>query len=338
MGRLINGEWHDQWYETKQHGGRFQRESSAFRNWVTADGAAGPTGESGFRAEPGRYHLYVSYACPWAHRALIFRRLKQLEDAISVDVVHWHMGKNGWELRPGDGATGDSLFGLDFLHQVYTRARADYTGRVTVPTLWDRQRETIVSNESADIIRMLNGAFDAYGDDSLDFYPEDLRPEIDAVNARVYETVNNGVYRAGFATTEDAYVEAYDALFGTLEDLEARLARQRYLAGDRITEADWRAFTTLLRFDPVYHGHFKCNKRKLSEYPNLYAYTRELYQVPGVAETVNMHHIKHHYYVSHDMINPTGIVPKGPEINYDAPHDRDRLVSAIQAGSQSRRG
>lgn len=328
MGRLINGEWRDQWYDTEKHGGRFQREDPAFRNWVTADGRPGPTGEGGFRAEPGRYHLYVSLACPWAHRTLIYRRLKQLEDAISVDVVHWHMAENGWELRAGDGATGDSLFGADYLHQIYTRAKPDYTGRVTVPTLWDKQGETIVSNESADIIRMLNSAFDAGHGPAPDFYPEDLRGEIDAVNKQVYETVNNGVYRAGFATTQEAYEEAYDALFETLDDLEARLSRQRYLAGDRITEADWRAFTTLLRFDPVYHGHFKCNKRKLSEYPNLYGLTRELYQVPGVAGTVNMHHIKHHYYVSHDMINPTGIVPKGPELDYDAPHGRDHLKAA----------
>lgn len=328
MGRLVNGEWHDQWYDTGKHGGRFRREDPVFRNWITADGSPGPTGEGGFRAEPGRYHLYVCYACPWAHRTLIFRRLKQLEAVISVDAVHWHMAGNGWELRAEDGATGDSLFGSDYLHEIYTRAKADYTGRVTVPTLWDRERQTIVSNESADIIRMLNSAFDAFGNAALDFYPEDLRGEIDAVNKRVYETVNNGVYRAGFATTQEAYEEAYDALFETLDALEARLSRQRYLAGDRITEADWRAFTTLLRFDPVYHGHFKCNKRKLSEYPNLFAYTRELYQVPGVADTVNMHHIKHHYYVSHDMINPSGIVPKGPETNYDAPHDRDRLPAA----------
>jgi len=325
MGRLINGEWRDQWYENEKRGGRFRREDSVFRNWVTADGSPGTTGEGGFRAEPGRYHLYVSWACPWAHRTLIFRSLKQLQDVISFDVVHWHMAENGWELRADDGATGDTLFGLDYLHQLYTRAKPDYTGRVTVPTLWDRERETVVSNESADIIRMLNSAFDAWGDSSLDFYPQDLRAEIDAVNATVYENVNNGVYRAGFATTQEAYEEAYDALFTTLDELESRLSRQRYLAGRRLTEADWRAFTTLLRFDPVYHGHFKCNKRRLSEYPNLFAFARELYQIPGVAETVNMRHIKHHYYVSHERINPTGIVPKGPDINFHAPHGRERL-------------
>jgi len=325
MGRLVDGIWHDQWYDTGSHGGRFKREDAVFRNWVTADGSPGPSGEGGFRAEPGRYHLYVSFACPWAHRTLIFRRLKKLEDVISVDVVHWHMAQNGWELKAQDGASGDSLFGSRYLHELYTRAKADYTGRVTVPTLWDRQRETIVSNESADIIRMLNSAFDEFGDARLDFYPQELRAGIDAVNGQVYENVNNGVYRAGFATSQAAYEEAYEALFGTLEELESRLARQRYLAGARLTEADWRAFTTLVRFDPVYHGHFKCNKRKLGEYPNLAAYTRELYQYPGVADTVNMHHIKHHYYVSHDTINPTGIVPKGPELNLDAPHGRDRL-------------
>lgn len=328
MGRLINGEWHDQSYDTGKQGGRFKREDAVFRNWITVDGSAGPSGDGGFKAEPGRYHLYVSYACPWAHRTLIFRKLKQLEDVISVDVVHWHMAENGWELKAGEGATGDSLFGADYLHQIYTRAKPDYTGRVTVPTLWDKERGTIVSNESADIIRMLNTAFDAYGDPDLDFYPEALRGEIDAVNKQVYDTVNNGVYRTGFATTQEAYEEAYDALFATLEELEQRLAKQRYLAGNRLTEADWRAFTTLLRFDPVYHGHFKCNKRKLAEYPNLSAYTRELYQVPGVADTVNMHHIKHHYYVSHTTVNPTGIVPKGPDIDFTAPHGRERLNAA----------
>jgi len=328
MGRLIDGEWHDQWYETQKHGGRFQREDPVFRNWITVDGSPGPSGEGGFEAEPGRYHLYVSLACPWAHRTLIFRKLKQLEEVISVDVVHWHMAENGWELKTGDGATGDSLFGADYLHQVYTRAKPDYTGRVTVPTLWDKERGTIVSNESADIIRMLNSAFDAYGDAARDFYPEDLRGEIDATNERVYETVNNGVYRAGFATSQRAYEEAYDALFATFDELEQRLARQRYLAGNRITEADWRAFTTLVRFDPVYHGHFKCNKRKLAEHPNLFAYTRELYQVPGVADTVNMHHIKNHYYASHKTVNPTGIVPKGPDIDFTAPHGRERLSAA----------
>lgn len=324
MGRLIRGTWHDQWYDTDRTGGRFEREDAVFRNWVTADGSPGPSGEGGFRAEPGRYHLYVSYACPWAHRTLIVRKLKRLEDVVSADVVFWDMGENGWEFRTVEGATGDSLYGSRYLHQIYTRAKPDYTGRVTVPTLWDKNRETIVSNESAEIVRMLNSAFDAYADADVDLYPRELRGEIDELNERIYRTVNNGVYRAGFATSQEAYQEAYEALFETLEDLEERLSRQRYLAGDRLTEADWRTFTTLLRFDLVYHGHFKCNKRKLSEYPNLFAYTRELYQVPGVADTVNLHHIKHHYYVSHKMINPSGIVPMGPDIDYAAPHGRDR--------------
>ncbi|RMD61696.1 MAG: glutathione S-transferase family protein, partial [Alphaproteobacteria bacterium] len=263
-----------------------------------------------------------SLACPWAHRTLIFRTLKRLQDLITVSVVHWHMGENGWEFRDGPGCTPDPIGGARYLHQVYTRARPDYTGRVTVPVLWDRHRDTIVSNESADIIRMFNRAFDAWGDASVDFYPEDLREEIDAINALVYDTVNNGVYKAGFATAQKPYEEAYDALFATLDELEARLARQRYLVGSRLSEADWRLFTTLVRFDPVYVGHFKCNKRRLIDYPNLWAYTRELYQMPGVAATVDMHHIKHHYYGSHKSVNPTGIVPKGPDIDFTQPHGR----------------
>ena len=319
MGKLVDGVWHDVWYDTKKSGGRFQRSDSAFRDWVTTDGS------SGFKAEPGRYHLYVSLACPWAHRTLIFRKLKRLEQAISVDVVHWHMAENGWEFGNQDGddaTTGDRLLGKDFLHQVYTTARPDYTGRVTVPVLWDKQRNTIVSNESAEIIRMLNSAFDEWGDAELDFYPEALRSEIEAVNEPIYHRVNNGVYKAGFATTQSAYDQAYAELFETLDELEARLGRQRYLAGEVITEADWRLFTTLLRFDPVYHGHFKCNLRRLVDYPNLWGYTRELYQVPGVAETVNLHHIKQHYYASHRSVNPTGIVPRGPEIDFSTPHGR----------------
>jgi len=327
MGLLVEGKWHDRWYDTKSTGGRFERDDSVFRNWVTPDGSPGPSGGGGFEAAPGRYHLYVSWACPWAHRTLIFRKLKRLEDVIPVDVVHWHMKENGWELRAQDGATGDSLHGYDYLHQLYTRAKPDYTGRVTVPVLWDRERETIVSNESAEIIRMLNGAFDEFGDASVDLYPEALREEIDAVNGTVYENVNNGVYQAGFATDQEAYEDAFDALFETLDALETRLGRQRYLCGDRITEADWRAFTTLVRFDPVYHGHFKCNLRRLVDYPNLIGFTRELYQVPGVAETVNLHHIKHHYYASHATVNPTGIVPKGPDVDYTAPHGRERAAA-----------
>ncbi|MEX0922168.1 MAG: glutathione S-transferase family protein [Rhodovibrionaceae bacterium] len=318
MGLLIDGVWHDKWYDTGESG-TFKREESGFRDWVTADGS------SGFPAEPGRYHLYVSLACPWAHRSLIFRKLKKLEEVIGVSVVHWHMGKTGWSFETGPGATGDDLHGFGHLHQIYTKAKPDYTGRVTVPVLWDKQRETIVSNESAEIIRMLNTAFDAYGEAGLDFYPEDLREEIDAVNARVYDRVNNGVYKAGFATKQQAYEEAFDALFASLDWLEERLADRRFLCGSRLTEADWRLFTTLVRFDPVYHGHFKCNRQRLVEFPNLWGYVRDLYQIPGVAETVDLMHIKHHYYESHPTVNPTGIVPKGPEIDYSGPHGREEL-------------
>ncbi len=326
MGKLIDGVWHDVGYDTKKTGGRFVRRESQFRNWVTADGA------SGFAAEPGRYHLYVSLACPWAHRTLIFRRLKGLQDVVSVSVVHWHMAENGWEFgtgdRDGSHCTGDRLGGRAYLHQLYSDAEADYTGRVTVPVLWDTRTHTIVNNESSEIIRMFNSAFDAWGDAGLDLYPADLRGEIDALNETVFQKVNNGVYRVGFATSQAAYEEAFDDLFATLDELEARLARQRYLLGDRMSEADWRLFTTLLRFDPVYYGHFKCNRRRLIDFPHLWAYTRELYQVPGVAETVNFHHIKHHYYESHRTINPTGVVPKGPDVDFSEPHGRDALKAA----------
>lgn len=325
MGLLVEGEWQDKWYDTKSSGGKFVRQDAAFRNWVTADGAPGPSGQGGFRAEPGRYHLYVSLACPWAHRTLIFRALKGLEDAISVSVVHPDMLENGWEFgdcEAGDFNSGDPLYGSEYLYQLYRRAKPDYSGRVTVPLLWDRQRETIVSNESADIIRMLNSAFDACAAPCADFYPAELRAEIDAVNARVYPSVNNGVYRCGFATTQSAYEEAFGELFDALDWLDARLGAQRYIAGDRITEADWRLFTTLVRFDPVYVGHFKANLRRIRDYPHLSGYTRELYQVPGVAPTVHMGHIKRHYYYSHRMINPTGVVPVGPELDLDAPHGR----------------
>ena len=332
MGLLIDGVWHDRGHDTGSTGGRFLRRDAQFRNWVTPDGAPGPSGEGGFEAEPGRYHLYVSYACPWAHRSLIFRKLKRLEDAISVSVVHWHVGDEGWEFRDGPGCTPDTANGATHLREVYLKVKPDYSGRVTVPVLWDKKRATIVSNESSEIIRMFNAAFDALehsgGDAALDFYPQDLRAEIDAINARVYASVNNGVYRAGFATSQDAYQEAFDALFETLDDLEDRLARRRYLLGARLTEADWRLFTTLLRFDPVYVGHFKCNKRRLADYPNLWGFTRELYQVPGVAETVNLDHIKRHYYGSHESINPSGIVPKGPEIDFTEPHGRARPTAA----------
>ena len=325
MGLLVDGKWQDVWYDTKATKGRFERSKSQFRNWVTADGSAGPTGEGGFKAEPGRYHLYVSYACPWAHRTLIFRALKKLEDVISVSVVDYLMVEEGWTFYGTTGSTGDALYGSKRLHEIYTRADPTYSGRVTVPVLWDKQRETIVSNESSEIIRMLNSAFDAFGDASLDLYPEALRGEIDALNEFVYPNINNGVYRAGFATSQEAYEEAFGQVFATLDTLEEKLSKSRYLAGSSLTEADWRLFTTLLRFDPVYVGHFKCNLRRIADYPNLWNYTKELYQVPGVASTVNMEHIKGHYYCSHKTINPTGIVPLGPEIDLSAPHDRDRL-------------
>jgi putative glutathione S-transferase len=325
MGLLVEGKWVDRWYDTKANKGRFVRRESQFRNWITPDGAPGPSGEGGFAAEAGRYHLYVSYACPWAHRTLIFRALKGLEDAITVSVVHWLMGADGWTFDEGPGATGDELNGKAYLREIYTLAQPDYSGRVTVPVLWDKKRRTIVSNESAEIIRMLNGAFGDLGNAAIDFYPDDLRAEIDEVNDLVYRTVNNGVYRAGFASTQEAYEEAFEALFATLDRLEDRLSRQRYLTGERLTEADWRLFTTLLRFDPVYVGHFKCNRNRLVDFPNLWSFTRELYQIPGVAPTVNLEHIKRHYYESHLAVNPSGIVPKGPEIDFTQPHDRDRL-------------
>ena len=327
MGLLVDGVWHDQWYDTAKTKGRFVRADSRFRNWVTADGAPGPSGVGGFAAEPGRYHLYVSLACPWAHRTLIFRALKGLEDVISLSVVDPFMGDQGWSFSDAPGAIPDGVNGKGHLHEIYTLADPRHSGRVTVPVLWDKRTGTIVSNESSEIIRMLNSAFDAFGDASLDFYPAELRKEIDSVNAVVYETVNNGVYRSGFATSQDAYDEAFDALFATLDDLEARLGRQRYLVGDRLTEADWRLFTTLVRFDPVYVGHFKTNKKRIADYPNLSGYLRDLYQVPGVADTVNFTHIKQHYYRSHPTINPTRIVPRGPDMDLLAPHNRDRFAA-----------
>ncbi|MFY0312007.1 glutathione S-transferase family protein [Leisingera sp. D0M16] len=323
MGLLIDGKWHDQWYDTDSTGGAFKRSESQFRNWITADGSAGPSGEGGFPAESGRYHLYVSLACPWAHRTLIFRKLKGLEDHISVSVVHPDMLGEGWTFETDEhGATGDSLFGSSHLHQVYTRADPGYTGRVTVPVLWDKTRNTIVSNESSEIIRMFNSAFDGITGNTEDYWPEELREPIEAVNARVYSTVNNGVYKSGFATSQEAYDAAVEPLFESLDWLEDLLSQHRYLLGDRITEADWRLFTTLLRFDPVYHVHFKCNRKRLVDYPNLWAYTRELYQWPGVAETVGMHHIVRHYYYSHDTINPHRIIPVNPRIDWKEPHRR----------------
>jgi putative glutathione S-transferase len=324
MGLLIDGVWRDQWYDTASTGGRFERFTSRFRNWVTPDGAPGPSGEGGFRAEAGRYHLYVSLACPWAHRTLIFRALKGLQELVGVSVVHWLMAEHGWTFAPGEGVVPDPILGSQFLHEVYTHADPHYSGRVTVPVLWDRQTGTIVNNESSEIIRMFNSAFDGVGALDGDYCPAPLHKEIDALNRRIYDTVNNGVYRCGFATTQEAYEEALTPLFETLDWLEARLAGQRYLLGSVLTEADWRLFTTLLRFDPVYVGHFKCNLRRLVDYPNLMGYVRELYQMPGVAATVDFHHIKHHYYVSHTTINPTGIVPAGPLIDFSAPHGRDR--------------
>ena len=329
MGQLVDGVWHDTWYDTKSTGGAFKRTAAQFRNWITADGSAGPSGEAGFKAESGRYHLYVSYACPWAHRTLIFRALKGLEEHIDVSVVHPLMYEHGWTLADDfPGATGDPLLGKDFMHQVYTQAVPDASTRVTVPVLWDKERGTIVSNESSEIIRMFNSAFDEVTGNTLDFYPEALRAEIDAVNGPIYDNVNNGVYKSGFATSQEAYDTAVTALFAELDRLEARLSAQRYLVGDRVTEADWRLFTTLVRFDPVYVGHFKCNIRQLKEYPALWGYTRELYQWPGVAETVNMEHIRHHYHRSHETINPHRILPAGPEIDFMEPHGRDALKAA----------
>ncbi|WP_371228459.1 glutathione S-transferase family protein [Pseudomonas sp. QE6] len=324
MGQLIDGRWHDQWYDTSKDG-RFQRENAQRRNWITADGRPGPSGEGGFRAEPGRYHLYVSLACPWAHRTLIFRQLKGLESLIDVSVVSWLMLENGWTFDKALGSTGDKLDGLDFLHQRYTRDAPHYTGRVTVPVLWDKHEQRIVSNESAEIIRMFNSAFDDLTGNRLDLYPEPLRAQIDELNERIYPAVNNGVYRAGFATTQAAYEEAFETLFNELDWLDERLGKQRYLAGEYLTEADVRLFTTLIRFDAVYHGHFKCNLRRLADYPNLSGWLRELYQWQGVAGTVDFQHIKHHYYGSHRTINPTGIVPLGPQQDFTAPHGREHL-------------
>ncbi|MBQ4825405.1 glutathione S-transferase family protein [Leisingera sp. HS039] len=323
MGLLIDGKWHDKWYDTKSNGGAFKRSESQFRNWITADGSAGPSGKGGFPAASGRYHLFVSLACPWAHRTLIFRKLKGLEDHISVSVVHPDMLGEGWTFdRDDHGATGDTLFGSSHMHQIYTRADAGYTGRVTVPVLWDKEQDTIVSNESAEIIRMLNSAFNGITGNTGDYWPEELREPIEAVNARIYSTINNGVYKCGFATTQEAYDTAVKPLFESLDWLEDLLSQHRYLLGDRVTEADWRLFTTLLRFDPVYHVHFKCNRKRLADYPNLWAYTRELYQWPGVAETVGMQHIVRHYYYSHDTINPHRIIPVNPDIDWQEPHRR----------------
>ena len=322
MGLLVNGNWQDKWYDTDKSDGEFKRESAQLRNWVTEDGSAGPSGEAGFKAEKGRYHLYVSLACPWAHRTLIFRKLKGLEDYIDVSVVSPDMLDNGWTFDKNNHSTGDAFFDKQFMHQIYTENKADYSGRVTVPVLWDKQQNKIVSNESAEIIRMFNSAFNDLTGNKLDFYPNNLHAEIDAINELVYNNINNGVYRTGFATTQKAYEEAFNDLFTALDKVESILLKQRYLVGNTLTEADWRLFTTLIRFDSVYVGHFKCNLRTIENYPALSEYLRELYQVAGVKETVDFYHIKRHYYFSHTMINPTQIVPKGPNIDYAREHNR----------------
>ncbi len=327
MGLLVDGKWTDQWYDTKSSGGKFVRKDANFRNWITSDGAPGPSGTGGFKAEAGRYHLYISNACPWAHRTMIFRHLKGLEDMISISVVHPFMLEMGWSFEAGEGVIPDTVNQTRYVHELYIKAAPDYTGRTTVPVLWDKQQSTIVSNESSEIIRMFNSAFDDIGAKKGDYYPEALRAEIDEVNALVYSSINNGVYKSGFATEQAAYNEAVTTLFAALDHMEARLGKSRYLAGNQITEADWRFFTTLYRFDPVYVGHFKCNIRRIFDYPNLWNYTLDLYQQPGIAETCNLTHIKQHYYGSHETINPTRIVPLGPQIDYTQPHDRGRFSS-----------
>ncbi|CAG9001665.1 MAG: Glutathionyl-hydroquinone reductase YqjG [Candidatus Celerinatantimonas neptuna] len=329
MGRLIDGKWFDHWYDTKANQGRFKRSEAQFRNWITPDGSAGPTGNAGFRAESGRYHLYVSHACPWANRTMIFRMLKGLEKIIDVSVVNWFMREHGWTFDEGPDVTGDPLYDADYLYQIYTQADPHYSGRVTVPLLWDKQQQTIVSNESADIIRMFNSAFDHLGALSGDYYPYHLRKQIDELNKIIYHNVNNGVYKAGFATTQQAYEEALYPLFDTLDAIEGWLSKQRYLLGQQLTEADWRLFTTLIRFDAVYFGHFKCNLKRIIDYPNLSGYLRELYQVKGIADTIYFNHIKGHYYQSHKMINPSGIIPSGPVLKLEQPHLRDHSMSTI---------
>jgi putative glutathione S-transferase len=324
MGLLIDGEWRDKWYDTESTGGKFERSTSKFRNWVTADGSAGPSGKSGFQAQSGRFHLYVSYACPWAHRALIFRAIKDLTDHISVSVVHPDMMEDGWTFATDfEGATGDTLFGSDFLRDIYIKADPNFTGRVTVPVLWDKAQSTIVSNESAEIIRMFNSAFNEITGNTDDYWPTDLREQIADINERVYETVNNGVYKAGFATSQDAYDDAVHPLFDSLAWLESILENNRFLAGNKLTEADWRLFTTLARFDLVYHTHFKCNHKRLTDYPNLWAYTRQLYQHADIAETVHFDHIVRHYHFSQTTVNPHQIIPINPTVDFSAPHERD---------------
>ena len=322
MGLLVDGRWVDQWYDTKSTGGRFKRKASAFRDWIRADGS------TAFAPESGRYHLYVSYACPWAHRTLIYRRLKGLEDHISVSVVNPIMLEHGWTFESGDGVVPDPIHSAEFLHQVYTAAKADYSGRVTVPVLWDRQHATIVSNESAEIIRMFDQEFGGLTGRPAAYRPADLVDEIDALNDRIYTGFNNGVYKAGFATSQAVYMEEVTRLFEVLDEMEERLATRRYLTGLRVTEADWRFLPTLLRFDPVYVGHFKCNLRRIVDYPNIQNYLLDLVQQYALIDTFNLDHVKRHYYVSHTSINPTQVVPEGPVIDLTAPHDRDRLPRA----------
>jgi len=323
MGLLVDGVWQDTWYDTKSSGGKFERKQAQFRNWITADGQAGPSGSGGFTPDSGRYHLYVSFACPWAHRTLIFRRLKGLEDHIGISAVHPDMLSDGWTFETDDhGATGDTLYGLPFARDIYTKADPKFSGRVTVPILWDKERQTIVSNESSEIIRMLNSAFDGLTGNTDDYWPADLRSAIEPINERIYDTLNNGVYKSGFATTQAAYDEAVVPLFETLDWLDMHLKSNRFLMGEVLTEADWRLFTTLVRFDSVYHLHFKCNKKRVIDYPHLWAYTRALFQVPGVAQTVNLHHIVRHYHYSHESINPHRIIPINPDLDFMAPHGR----------------
>lgn len=325
MGLLIEGKWHTDWYDTKSTGGKFQRTASGFRNWITKDGSPGLTGKGDFKAEPDRYHLYVSLACPWAHRALIFRKLKGLEELITISSVNSFMGDQGWTFKSGNGVIPDSVNHKSRLHEIYTKTSENYTGRVTVPMLWDKHKDTIVSNESSEIIRMFNSAFDDVGAAVGDFYPADKRQEIDAINELIYNNVNNGVYKTGFATTQAAYDEAVTNLFEVLEKLEQVLSGSRYLIGDQITEADWRLFTTLVRFDAVYVGHFKCNKKRIIDFPELSNYVLDLYQYPGISSTVDFEHIKAHYYASHENLNPSLIVPCGPKLDFDQPHNRDRF-------------
>lgn len=322
MGLLIDGVWSSSWYDTTSSGGKFIRQEAQFRNWITPDGSAGPSGIARYKAESGRYHLYVSYACPWAHRTLIFRALKGLTDHISVDAVHPDMLDQGWTFQTDTFALGDSLFGAEFARDIYLRDTPDMTGRVTVPILWDKKTGTIVSNESSEIIRMFNSAFNDITGNHDDYYPLDQRDKIDRVNAEIYSNINNGVYKAGFATTQDAYDGAVTTLFDALDRVEHRLSQHRYLVGNHLTEADWRLFTTLVRFDPVYVLHFKCNRKRIVDYPNLWGYTRDLYQHAGVAQTVVMDHIIRHYHYSHDTINPNRIIPINPQINWLEPHDR----------------